>query len=113
MQILLKIYTYFKFVAQIKFRKAESWKKLNPESKFKITGNTYDNIDLKRSLVWHRASALETQTKEFMLSSLIRIPLWDVETGPLDKTVTTEVLCLWKCWHEKDPSLLNSPECQV
>lgn len=95
MQILLKIYTYFKFVAQIKFRKAESLKKkLNPESKFKITGNTYDNIHLKRSLVWHRASALETQTKEFMLSSLIRIPLWDVETGPLDKTVSTEVLCL-------------------
>ena len=34
-----------------------------------------------------RASALESRSKELILTSRVRIPLWDVETGLSDETV--------------------------
>ncbi|XP_062612373.1 uncharacterized protein LOC134274136 [Saccostrea cucullata] len=52
--------------------------------------------------------ALESQTKELILTLWIRIPLQDVETGPLDETVETEVL-----YHIDNNTQNNSIETQI
>jgi hypothetical protein len=54
------------------------------------------------------AQRLEWRRKDLMiLTSPVRIPLWDVGTGPSDETVETEVPCRSRCWLEKEPSLLK------